>query len=41
MLAAGFNRVAHEIPVTSNWLRTAAWSARGVLVLWMLTKVIR
>jgi hypothetical protein len=41
LLAVGFNRVAYETLVTSNWLRTTAWSARGVLVLWMLTKVMR
>lgn len=41
VLAAGFNKVAYETLVASNWLRTAAWSARGLLVLWMLTKIIR
>jgi hypothetical protein len=40
ILASGFNTLAHETLVRSNWLRTAAWSARGVLVLWILTNML-
>ena len=33
-LTTGFDPGAHHFLVVSNWLRTAAWSARGALVLW-------
>lgn len=36
VLASGFNAEAHRVLVLSNWVRTFAWSARGVLVLWMV-----
>jgi len=32
-LAFGFDSVAHRRLVTSNWLRTAAWSLRAVVAL--------
>jgi hypothetical protein len=32
-LAGGFDERAHATLVRSNWLRTAAWSARGALLL--------
>jgi hypothetical protein len=35
-LLHGFDRGVHRRLVLANWLRTAAWSARGVLALWML-----
>jgi hypothetical protein len=35
-LAAGFDPRAHRALVRTNWLRTAAWTARGALVLLML-----
>ncbi len=35
-LGLGFDPRAHRFLVTSNWVRTIAWSARGILVLWML-----
>lgn len=34
-LGSGFDAEAHSSLVVSNWTRTAAWSLRGVLVLWM------
>lgn len=34
-LARGFDTVVHRRLVRTNWLRTAAWSARGFLLLWM------
>jgi hypothetical protein len=34
-LGAGFERASHRFLVASNWLRTACWSARGLVVLWM------
>jgi hypothetical protein len=36
VLGDGFDRDAHARLVRTNWLRTAAWSAHGVLALWML-----
>ena len=36
-LEQGFQVAAHRRLVSSSWLRTALWTARGVLVLWMLT----
>ena len=35
-LGHGYDPAAHRRLVTTNWIRTLAWSARGVLVLWML-----
>ena len=36
ILSRGFDRQAHRLLVVSNWIRTVAWTARGVLVLsWM------
>jgi uncharacterized membrane protein len=36
-LAKGFDPRPHGWLVGTNWLRTALWSARGLLVLWLLT----
>lgn len=35
-LAAGFDAEVHARLVASNWIRTAAWTARGVLALAMI-----
>lgn len=35
---AGFDAASHRFLVASNWLRTACWSARGLVVLWMAAK---
>jgi hypothetical protein len=35
VLTGGFDPAAHRHLVVSNWIRTVAWSTRGVLVLWM------
>ncbi|MEL7497830.1 MAG: hypothetical protein AAFN77_09485 [Planctomycetota bacterium] len=35
-LANGFDSVAHSRLVITNWIRTIAWSARGVIVLMLL-----
>jgi hypothetical protein len=40
LLASGFEAKAHQFLVGSNWLRTAAWSARGALALWMTAKTM-
>ena len=38
-LANGFDAAAHRRLVQANWLRTAAWTGRGILALVMLTAV--
>ena len=35
ILARGFDASAHRSLVATNWIRTAAWSARGLLVIRM------
>jgi hypothetical protein len=35
LLARGFDPVVHQRLVSTNWIRTLAWSLRGLLVLWM------
>ena len=40
-LGAGFDGAAHTTLVTTNWLRTAAWTLRSALVLWWLTQLLR
>lgn len=39
VLTRGFDPDAHQRLVTTNWLRTFAWSARGLLALWMVRRV--
>ena len=34
-LGSGFDRSHWRALVGTNWIRTAAWSARGLVVLWM------
>ncbi|MEZ4647789.1 MAG: hypothetical protein R3E97_03220 [Candidatus Eisenbacteria bacterium] len=38
ILARGFDRSAHRRLVTTNWIRTVLWSARSVLLLWLLLR---
>ena len=38
-LGSGFDHAARSGLVLSNWVRTAAWSTRGLLVLWMAARV--
>ncbi|MEM1107232.1 MAG: hypothetical protein AAGH99_00900 [Planctomycetota bacterium] len=40
-LAQGFDPRAYRLLVDTNWLRTAAWTLRGGLALWMLALVMR
>jgi hypothetical protein len=35
-LVQGFDARVHRRLVRSNWIRTVAWSVRGLLVAWML-----
>lgn len=39
-LAAGFDSKAHRGLVLSNWIRTVAWSMRGVLVLFLVNQTV-
>ena len=39
-LSAGFSGDAHARLVGTNWIRTAAWSARTGLVLWMASRLM-
>ncbi|MDQ3256092.1 MAG: hypothetical protein M3R15_19710 [Acidobacteriota bacterium] len=41
MLGKGYDQTAHDMLVFSNWLRTIAWSARSVLVLWMAALALK
>lgn len=36
-LSNGFAAEVHRRLVSTNWLRTVAWSLRGLLVLWMIS----
>ncbi len=36
-LAGGFDERLQRLLVSTNWLRTIAWTARGVAAAWMLT----
>ena len=40
LLGVGFDDVACRALVATNWIRTVAWSARGVLVLWLAAQAI-
>ena len=40
-LAEGFDTATHTRLVTTNWIRTIAWTARGVLVLWWCALSLR
>lgn len=35
-LAAGFDAQTHALLVATNWIRTLAWTARGLLLAWVL-----
>jgi uncharacterized membrane protein len=40
ILAGGFDEAAHRALVSTNWLRTIAWSAHGALVLYQVSCLI-
>jgi len=40
-LARGFDANAHSLLVKTNWIRTIAWSARAVLVLYLAWLIMR
>jgi hypothetical protein len=39
-LAAGFDEEAHRLLVLTNWLRTGAWSSRGMLALFLIDRMM-
>ncbi|GAC1555130.1 MAG: hypothetical protein NVS3B10_16210 [Polyangiales bacterium] len=41
VLARGFDPRAHELLVVTNWLRTAAWTARGAILLWVVAVITK
>ena len=41
LLSQGFDPVVHQRLVTTNWMRTVAWSTRGLLVLWVASSSFR
>jgi hypothetical protein len=41
VLARDFDGRAHELLVATNWLRTAAWTARGATLLWVVAVVMK
>lgn len=41
ILDAGFDDAAHRTLIATNWARTAAWTLRSALVLWMLAGMMK
>lgn len=41
LLGTGFNEQAYRELILTNWIRTAAWSLRGILSLWMVFKLMK
>ena len=40
-LLSEFNPDAHQSLVWSNWIRTIGWSARGILILWLTSLLLK
>jgi hypothetical protein len=40
VLARGFDADAHASLVTTNWVRTVAWSARGLMLLGIVERTL-
>jgi hypothetical protein len=40
-LSAGFDKSAHDFLVYSNWLRTLAWTLRGILVSYFIWQSLK
>ena len=41
MLSQGFDPGAHQWLVNSNWIRTVGWTARGVLMIFVLSSILK
>jgi len=39
-LASSFDQKTQDALVSSNWIRTVAWSIRGAIIVWMLNTVL-
>lgn len=40
VLSAGFEAASHSALVRTNWIRTLAWSGRGLLLLWWIGRLL-
>ncbi len=40
ILLSGFNENAHNILVNTNWIRTIGWSARSILLTWIVWQML-
>jgi hypothetical protein len=40
VLGSSFDAAAHRFLVLTNWIRTVCWSLRGMLMLWILARLI-
>ena len=40
VLERGFDARAHRVLVDTNWIRTALWTARGALMLWVVGRLL-
>ncbi len=41
ILSRGFDEQAHRTLVVTNWIRTGAWSARSLIVLFLLARIMK
>lgn len=41
ILGAGFDDAAHRTLVTTNWVRTAAWTLRSLIVVWIVAEAVK
>jgi hypothetical protein len=41
MLSSGFNAQAHQMLVSSNWIRTWGWSLRSILLLYSTWRMLK
>lgn len=41
LLSAGFDEKIHHALVATNWIRTLLWSARSVLMSWLVLKMLK
>lgn len=40
VLSTGFDQAAYQRLVSTNWIRTVAWSLRSLLLLWVLDRLL-
>jgi hypothetical protein len=39
-LASGFDEATYRLLVNSNWVRTVAWSLRGIIMIWVMSVLL-